>query len=137
MDVHLALWEVVSSIILHTILWKTSYPIHTDGKGTSMDIASSSSSSNVRISIVCMETWITFDTLVRITAKGSKDNHVPRDGLFQVDDLCWSCELLDDLLKGLSCHALIQDFLPSSNRSLKAMFGVLGLCIIELFQCNL
>jgi hypothetical protein len=71
MDVHLALWEVVSSIILHTILWKTSYPIHTDGKGTSMDIASSSSSSNVRISIVCMETWITFDTLVRITAKGS------------------------------------------------------------------
>jgi hypothetical protein len=67
----------------------------------------------------------------------SKDNHVPWDGLFQVDDLYWSYELLDDLLKGLSCHALVQDFLPSNKRSIKAELGVLGVCIIELLLRNL
>jgi hypothetical protein len=64
-------WEVIGSVVLHTTLPRTSDPIHTDGKGTSMDIASLSSSSNVRQFVVCMEAWITFDTSVRITVEGS------------------------------------------------------------------
>jgi hypothetical protein len=64
-------WEVVSSIVLHTTLRRTSDPIQTDGKGTSIDIASLSSSSNVKQSVVCMEAWITFNTSVRITVEGS------------------------------------------------------------------
>jgi hypothetical protein len=48
-------WEVVNSIVLHTTLRKTSDPIHTDEKGTSMVTESSSSSLNIIQSVVCME----------------------------------------------------------------------------------
>jgi hypothetical protein len=48
-------WEMVSSVELHTILRNASDPNHTDGNGTSMDMASSSFSSNVKQSVVCME----------------------------------------------------------------------------------
>ena len=48
-------WEVVSSVELLTTLWNASDPIHTNGNGTSMVIASSSSSLDVTQSIVCME----------------------------------------------------------------------------------
>ena len=64
-------WEVVSSVELHTILRNASDPNHTDGNDTSMVIASSSSSSNVTQSVVCMEAWMTFVTLVRINSVGS------------------------------------------------------------------
>jgi hypothetical protein len=64
-------WVVVSSVVLHTTLRRTLDPIQTDGKGTSIDIASLSSSSNVIQSVVCMEAWITFNTSVRITEEGS------------------------------------------------------------------
>jgi hypothetical protein len=67
----------------------------------------------------------------------SEDNDIPRDGLIQIDDLCWSCELLDDLLKGRSCHALVQDFFSGSNRSVKAERSELGVCIMELLRRNL
>jgi hypothetical protein len=48
-------WEVVSSVKLHTTLRNASDPIHIDRNGTSMVIASSSSSSKVTQSVVCME----------------------------------------------------------------------------------
>jgi hypothetical protein len=50
-----ATWEVANSVVLHTTLQRTSDPIQTDGQGTSIDIASLSSSSNVIQSVVCME----------------------------------------------------------------------------------
>jgi hypothetical protein len=64
-------WEVVSCVELHTTLWNALDPIHTDGNGTSMVIASSSSSLNVTQSIVWMEVWITFVTSARINPVGS------------------------------------------------------------------
>jgi hypothetical protein len=62
---------VVSNAELHTTLRNTSDPIHIDGKGKSKVIASSSSWSNVIQSVICMEAWIIFVTLVRINPEGS------------------------------------------------------------------